>query len=80
LVWTPRIYPRVLLCVRCHCDASLKSSALRMQVKTLQNTQCQLVFWYYSLPRNKFGHSRTYYFHINRHYLVQSMITALKQN
>jgi len=31
------------LCVFCYCDACLKSSALRVGVKTLYNTLCQLV-------------------------------------
>ena len=33
------------MCLRvlCYCDACLKSSALRVGVKTLHNTQCQLV-------------------------------------
>jgi len=46
------------LCVLCYCDACLKSSGLRVGVKTLHNKQCQLVyyyqFWYYLLPRYKF--------------------------
>jgi len=32
------MYLRVL----CYCDACLKTSALRVRVKTLHNTQCQL--------------------------------------
>jgi len=31
------------LCILCYCDACLKSSALRVGVKTLCNTPCQLV-------------------------------------
>jgi len=71
------------LCVLCYCDACLKSSALRVGVKTLHNAQCQLVvyqFWYYLFPRCKFGHFGTYYFYVNRHYLVQFLIIDLKQN
>jgi len=33
-----------------------------------------------ALPRCKFGHVGTCYFYANRHYLVQFLITDLKQN
>jgi len=33
------------LYVLCYCDACLKSSALRVGVKTLNNTQCEVVAW-----------------------------------
>ena len=32
------------------------------------------------LPRCKFGHFGTWYFYVNHHYLVQFLITDLKQN
>jgi len=32
------------------------------------------------LPRCTFGHFGTYYVYVNRHYLVQFLITDLKQN
>jgi len=40
----------------------------------------QYQFWYYLLPRSKFGHFKTYYFHVDRHYLVQFLITDLKRS
>jgi len=74
----------IYLCVLCYCEACLKSSALLLGVKTLHNTQCQLVvkcqLWYCLLPRCNFGHFGSYYFCVNRHYLVQYLITDLKQN
>jgi len=33
----------IYLCVLCYCEACLKSSALLVGMKTLNNTQCQLV-------------------------------------
>jgi len=34
---------------------------------------------YYLLQNCKFGHFGTYYFYVNRHYLVQFLLTDLKQ-
>jgi len=66
------------LCVLCYCDACLESRTLRVGVKTLLSlipilvllTSKMLVwtFWY------------IYYFYVNRHYLVQFLMTDLKQN
>jgi len=33
-----------------------------------------------ALPWCKFGYFGTYYFYVNRHYLVQFLITDLKEN
>jgi len=64
-----------------HATGRIWPAGRMFDTPALHNTQCQLVVpILVLLPRCKFGHFGTYYFYANCHYLVQLLITHLKQN
>ena len=67
------------LCVLCYCDVCFKFSALRVGVKTL-STGCLIPILVLFTSKMQVWTFCTYYFYVNRHCLVQFLITDLKQN
>jgi len=72
-----RIYRRVVSCICVFFVTAMHVWSLARCVQEWRpyiiqmSTGSLYQFWYYLLPRCKFGHFGTYYFYVNRHYLVQ---------